>query len=328
MKTRSGLAAIAAALLLAATGARAAETLSLGTWGASKHPQVKEFTQRFMDEVKKESHGAIQFKYFPDGEIVKQNFVPNAISSGTVDIALATFDSWAGRIPDVSATTMPFWPLSMKDTREKLVPGNPIFEWFDHALQKTGAKVLCIFDIGPPVVSTNFPLHVPADIKGKKIRATSKGHAQLLQALGAAPVVLSVGDVYQALQRGTVDGAAGGLQGMVGLKHYEVAKNLMVTNGVMGTYIHGYVMNLKRFNALPKEQQAIILKAAENARNHAEDFMIDSYGKYLQVAQEKGMKLFELKRGSPEWDQWQAAEAAFSEKEKKKLSPEFLKLIE
>ncbi len=318
----------AAALWFAALAAPAAETLSLGTWGTSSHPQVKEFTKRFMQEVEQESHGAIKFKYFPDGEIVKQNFVPNAVPSGTVDISLATLDSWAGRVPEVSVTTLPFWPLSMKDTREKMVPGNPLFDWFDRALQKTGVKVLCIFDIGPPVVSTRFALHVPGDLRGKKIRATSKGHAELLQALGAAPVVLSVGDVYQALQRGTVDGAVGGLQGMVGLKHYEVAKFLMASNGVLGTYIHGYVMNLKRFEALPGPQQAIIMKAAANARNAAQDAMIDGYGKYLKVAQDKGMTLFDLTKGTPEWDEWQAAEAGFTEKEKQKLAPELLKLLQ
>lgn len=326
--TKSWLVVAAAALALGAPYAGAAETLSLGTWGASSHPQVKEFTGRFMDEVQKETKGAIKFKYFPDGQLVKQNFVPNAVPSGTVDIALATLDSWAGRIPDVSVTTTPLWPYSMKDTREKLVPGTPIYGWFDAALQKTGVKVLCIFDIGPPVVSSRFELRSPDALQGKKIRATSKGHAALLQALGAAPVVLSVGDVYQALQRGTVDGAVGGLQGMVGLKHYEVAKYVMASNGALGTYVHSYVMNLKRFQGLSKDEQAIVLKAAQNARNAAQDIMIDGYAKYLKVAQEHGMKLFSLEKGTPEWDKWQAAEAAFNASEKKKVSPSLLKLLE
>lgn len=317
----------AAALLLATPVTKAAETLSLATWGTSSHPQVKEFTKPFMEAVEKNSKGAIKFKYFPDGQMVKQNFVPNAVPSGTVDISLATLDSWAGRIPEVSVTTMPLWTLSMQDTRERLVPGNPLFEWFDREFQKTGVKILCIFDIGPPVVSTNFEFKVPDDIKGKKIRTTSKGHAELMQSLGASPVVLSVGEVYQALQRGTVDGAVGGLQGMVGLKHYEVAKYVMASNGVLGTYIHGYVMNLKRFNALSKDQQDIIMKAAEDARNTAQDVMINGYQKYLKVAQEKGMKLFALQKNSPEWNKWQAAEASFNAAQKKSLSPGLIKLL-
>ena len=216
----------------------------------------------------------------------------------------------------------------MQETRDTLVPGNALFDYFDRALQKTGVKILCIFDIGAPVVSTNFELKVPDDLKGKKIRATSKGHAELLQSLQASPVVLSVGEVYQALQRGTVDGAVGGLQGMVGLKHYEVAKYLMASNGVLGTYIHGYVMNLKRFNGLPKPQQEILLKAAGAARNAAQDTMIEGYKQYLEVAQKSGMTLFSLTKGTPQWNQWQAAAASFDAAQKKTLSPELLKLIE
>jgi TRAP-type C4-dicarboxylate transport system substrate-binding protein len=318
---------IAAALLLAVPTAWAAETLSLATWGTSSHPQVKEFTKPFMEAVEKNSNGALNFKYFPDDQMVKQNFVPNAVPAGTVDISLATLDSWAGRIPEVSVTVTPLWPLTMQETRDTLVPGSPLFEWFDREFQKAGVKILCIFDIGPPMVSTNFELKVPGDIKGKKIRATSKGHAELLKALDASPVVLSVGEVYQALQRGTVDGAVGGLQGMVGLKHFEVAKFAMASNGVLGTYIHAYVMNLKRFNSLPKDQQAIIMKAAADARNLAQDAMINSYQQYLGVAQEKGMKVFALKKDSPEWTSWQSAAASFNAAQKKSLSPELLKLI-
>lgn len=317
----------AAVMLLCAPTIHAAETLSLATWGASSHPQVKEFTKPFMEAVEKNSKGAINFKYFPDDQMVKQNFVPNAVPAGTVDISLATLDSWAGRIPEVSVTVTPLWPLTMQETRATMVPGSPLFDWFDREFQKAGVKILCIFDIGPPMVSTSFELKVPADIKGKKIRATSKGHAELLQALDASPVVLSVGEVYQALQRGTVDGAVGGLQGMVGLKHYEVAKFAMASNGVLGTYIHAYVMNLKRFNALPKDQQAVLMKAAADARNLAQDVMINGYQQYLGVAQEKGMKLFALQKGTPEWTSWQSAAASFNAAQKKSLSPELLKLI-
>jgi TRAP-type C4-dicarboxylate transport system substrate-binding protein len=315
------------ALLLTTTGARAAETLSLGTWGTSSHPQVAEFTKPFMEAVQKQSNGAIKFKYFPDDQMVKQAFVPNAVPAGTVDISLATLDSWAGRIPEVSVTVTPLWTLSMQDTRDKLVPGNPVFEWFDKEFQKAGVKILTIFDIGPPVVSTDFPLAVPADIKGKKIRATSKGHAELLQKLNASPVVLSVGEVYQALQRGTVNGAVGGLQGMIGLKHYEVAKHLLVSNGVLGTYVHGYVMNLRRFNSLSKEHQDIIMKAAADARNKAQDVMIEGYENYLKVAEEKGMTVVRLKRGSPEWNDWLAAAESFTANQKKVFSPALLSAL-
>jgi TRAP-type C4-dicarboxylate transport system substrate-binding protein len=69
---------------------------------------VKLFTQPFMEVVEKRTNGKIKFKYFRDDQMVKQNFMPNAVPTGTVDIALTTLDSWAGRIADVSVTAMPF----------------------------------------------------------------------------------------------------------------------------------------------------------------------------------------------------------------------------
>ena len=49
--------------------------------------------------------------------------------------AVATLDSWAGRLPEVSVTVKPpwplspLWPLSMPQTRDKLVPGSPLFDY-------------------------------------------------------------------------------------------------------------------------------------------------------------------------------------------------------
>lgn len=96
-----------AALALAATGVQAAEkpiTLTLATWGAPSHPHEKEFVNRFIEAAVRESGGRLAFKYFPNGSMMKQHAVVNAIPGGLVDIALTIIDSWAGLEHDVSVT--------------------------------------------------------------------------------------------------------------------------------------------------------------------------------------------------------------------------------
>ena len=322
---------VAAALAaLACSDANAADekfTLSLATWGASSHPQVTQFAKKFMDTVEAKSNGRIKFKYFPDGVMVKEAFVPNAIPDGTVDIALTTIDNWAGRNKEVSITTTPLWTLSMTDTLHEIVPGKPIFGYFNRGLEKENTVILCLFDIGPAVISTNFPLHSPGDLKGKVMRSVSKGTAEILQGLGASPIVLSVGDVYSALQRGTVDGAMGGLQGAYGLKHYEVSKYMFATNGLMGTFIHGYVMNRKRFDALPPDLQKLIATTATDVRNETQEYLIKSYDDYLRKVEAQGVKVFEPKPGGAEWKQWEAALASFKEQSMKRYDPALVTLI-
>jgi TRAP-type C4-dicarboxylate transport system substrate-binding protein len=286
-------------------------TLTLATWGTQSHPHEKEFVTRFIEAAQRESAGRLAFKYFPNGSMVKQDAVVTAVPNGLVDIALMIVDSWAGVEHDVSITTTPLWTLSMENARTQMLPGQPIYNYFAQLMRKHNIQLLCLFDIGPPVIASRFPLKLPEDLKGKVIRALSKGTAEDLQALGASPIVMGVGQVYAALQRHTVDGAMNGIQGSIGLRYYEVASHEMATGGALGTIISGYVMNLKRFESLPPELQTAIQKAASETRSHTQDYIIRTYPDYLKEAASHGMEVFELKKSSPEWDAWQSALSPF-----------------
>lgn len=302
-------------------------TLSLATWGTSTHPQVKIFAHDFMKQVEKDSNGRIKFKFFPDSQMVKEAFVSTAVPGDTVDISLTTTEGWAGRIPDMSVTASPLWNLTMDETRDQLVPGKPLFDYFNKKFEAQGAVALAIFDIGPMIFSTTFPMQTPSQLAGKRIRAVSKGTAETLQALGASPVTMSVGDVYSALKLGTIDGAIGGLQGAYGLKHYEVARNVLATNGVIGTFIHGYVMNKRKFDSLPKDLQDILTTDALKVRNETQDALIKSYPEYLQKMEQGGAKVTRLKKGGPLWNQWTAKLAGLKKKDEQRYSPELVKLL-
>jgi TRAP-type C4-dicarboxylate transport system substrate-binding protein len=309
--------------------ARAADTytLTLATWGAPSHPHESLFAKQFIDLVEKNSNGKIKFKYFSRGTMVKQSTVPEALIRGSVDIALTIIDSWSGRHKDVSVTTTPLWTLSMEQDAQALLPGRPLYEHFNKLLEGDGVELLCLFDIGPTVIVSKAPMHAPGDIRGKVVRSLSKGSAQVLQALGASPIVLNVGDVYAALQRGTIDGAMNGIQGAVGLKYSEVVDHVLVPNGVMGTLISGYAMNRKKLMSLPPDLQAVVTNAALEVRNAAQKKMVSGYFDYLKELEKAGMKSFVLRRDTKEWDAWSQALADFRTSAAKEYSPEVLRLI-
>ena len=319
---------LGALLGLAMSTPAAAQRLSLSTWGSPQHPQVTEFVPLFVEKAEEKSGGEFTFRTFSGGEMVKQQFVPTAVPQGTVDISLTTLDNWSGRVPEVSILTSPLWTKSMEWTRDNLKPGQPIFDYFDAKLREEGAVILTMFDIGPPVLSVNFPVNQPSDLQGKKIRVYSKGAGEVMQALGAAPTTIGVGEVYSALQRGTVDGAMGGLQGAVGLKHYEVTDRLFVPNGALGTLIHAYVMNKDRFESLSPEQQQALMEAAAEARDHAQQYMIDKYDEFVSVVQDAGNEVTRLEPGSEAWDQWQAALESFNDKVRQAYPDDLVSMIE
>lgn len=96
--------------------------------------------------------------------------------------------------------------------------------------------------------------------KGMTIRGTQVYHG-LIRALGGAPVVLPIGEVYTALDRGVVQGAASPLVGSVALNWNAKAKYLVRPR--FGSTVYYLFMNQTAFNNLTDEQKKIILKLGE-----------------------------------------------------------------
>jgi TRAP-type C4-dicarboxylate transport system substrate-binding protein len=102
------------------------------------------------------------------------------------------------------------------------------------------------------------PLSADNDLKGRKIRGTQSYHG-VIRLLGASPVVLPGGQIYTALEKGVVDGAAWPAAGMLSMKHFEVAKYRI--RPTFGTSNLGVWVNLSKWNGLSKDEQKVLLDA-------------------------------------------------------------------
>ncbi|UCF92515.1 MAG: TRAP transporter substrate-binding protein DctP [Desulfobacterales bacterium] len=102
-----------------------------------------------------------------------------------------------------------------------------------------------------------------ADLKGLKFRTHSYDLLQLMLKAGGAPVQMSYGEVYLALQRGAIDGAVSSLSGIAGQKWYEVAKH--VDWWPMGTVTYFFVMNKKTWDKLPEDVQRVLRDVVSKA---------------------------------------------------------------
>ena len=102
------------------------------------------------------------------------------------------------------------------------------------------------------------PLSADNDFKGRKIRGTQSYHG-VIRLLGGSPVVLPGGQIYSALEKGVVDGAAWPAAGMLSMKHFEVAKYRM--RPTFGTSNLGFWVNLDKWKGLSRADQQVLLDA-------------------------------------------------------------------
>jgi len=101
---------------------------------------------------------------------------------------------------------------------------------------------------------------VDGAFKGSKIRGTLSYHG-VIRLLGGSPVVLPGGQIYTALEKGVIDGAAWPAAGMLTMKHYEVAK--FKVRPTFGTTNTGFWINLAKWKSLTKAEQDVLITAAK-----------------------------------------------------------------
>ena len=202
-------------------------------------------------EVEKRTNGRVQFDFFWSQSLVKARETLKAVGSGLAD---------AGSIFGVlSPAEFPLWNLANAP-----FGGGDIWvgmrTW--HELRQVrpelraeaarqNVRILLNFSSGPVDIVSKRPILSASDLQGKKIRAVG-GWAGLLKNLGAVPVNLGFGEIYQALDRGTIDGAINYIPFVKSYKHYEVAGHLSEVQ--MGQLLgYGAGINLDLWRSMPDD---------------------------------------------------------------------------
>jgi TRAP-type C4-dicarboxylate transport system substrate-binding protein len=320
-----------AGLAIAATGlrpARAAEfTLRLSSWGSPTAPQVSVFVPAFKQAVEEGSKGRIAVQAFPAGALVKEQDVPSAIQSRVVDISLATIGGFASIAPPAALINSVMFRPTAETFLATAGSGSKLATALDESLAKRHVHLLSVLDNGPPMLVSRAAVHQPADLQGKPFRTYDKASSQIIHTLGGAPSTMPVSDVYAALQRGTVQGAIGGIQGAIGLKEYEVAKYMLNGNGVWGVGVTIYVMNGAAMASLPADLQKLVMEAGRQAELKTNQVIFKFIDDSIKAMRSHGMEVTELEPGTAEYHAFADALAPLAKEQAKGIPPELLALV-
>ena len=161
------------------------------------------------------------------------------------------------------------------------------------------------------------PLSPQDDWKGRKMRGVVSYHG-VIRALGGEPVVLPIGEIYSALERGVVDGACMPAAGMLANKHYEVAKFRM--EPTFGSTNVIFAMNLAKWQRLTPEQQKLLLEAGAKTEKDAQTIGDEIVAHERAELAKAGVKVEKLppekaKMVQRAWDksQWELAQKCCGE---------------
>jgi TRAP-type mannitol/chloroaromatic compound transport system substrate-binding protein len=210
------------------------------------------------EKVKRVSGGNIEMKIFEPGALVPALEAIQSVSKGSVDAAWSTAGYLAGTDMAFNFfTAVPFGPDAPEYLAWMYEGGG--LELADEMFAEHNVKfVPCL--VLSPEASGWFRKEITSldELKGMKIRFFGLG-ARVLDKLGSATQLLAGGDIFQALQLGTIDATE--FSNPVideGFGFFQVAKYYYFPGWHQPSSISGLFINLENWKGLSDQHQAMI----------------------------------------------------------------------
>lgn len=225
----------------------------------------------------------------------------SALQSGSVAGMVLPAGFISSTVPELALFDLPF-----------LLPGAPAqitaFAAQSKAAEKMkevaatkGIHVIGFNGIGPQSFLTKFPVAALSDIQGKKFRVIpSPPRVGAYQDWGAVPRPMEFGEVYTALQQGTLDGMENPPDVIYKSKLHEVAKYYTITEHF--AFASVVIVSKRWLDGLPKEQRDAVLKAgtetikfADIAYTESQQTSMDALKKAITVTTFPAAELQKMK---------------------------------
>ncbi len=176
------------------------------------------------------------------------------MSQGVIEFGTATLSYFATDNPINEAVDLAGLAPDAKTAREIVDTFEPVYA--KHYGQGSNIKLLGISTYPAQVLFCNAEIKGLADIKGKKVRISSRTQADFVEALGGASVTMAFGEVVPALQNKVVDCAITGTLSGYSAKWYEVSTHLVALPVNWNPQIHA--VNQKAWDKLDPKVRTLI----------------------------------------------------------------------
>ena len=214
-----------------------------------------------------------QIQPFAAGEIVPGLQVLDAVQNGTVEIGHTASYYYFGKDPTFTfGSSVPFGPnMRINQAWYMLGGGRDVLNEF---YKKYNCVSLLAGNTGCQMGGWfRKELATVDDLKGLKFRIGGFA-GRVMQKLGAVPQQIAGGDIYPALEKGTIDAAEWvGPYDDEKLGFYKVAPHYYYPGWWEGGPMLLSFVNLDKWNALPKYYQSVL----EQAGHYANNWMMAKY---------------------------------------------------
>lgn len=232
------------------------------------------------DHLLDSSAGRLRMKIYPGAQLGAEKDTLELTVFGGLDIARVSIAPLNAFVPESRVPSLPFMFRSTEHMRASVdgKPGQMILD----AMSNHDLVGLAFYDSGArSFYNSKRSINDPTDLTGMKIRIQNSDlYVSMIQALGGNPTPIPLGEVYQALLQGVIDGAENNWPSYESMRHFEAAQYYSLTRHVMSPEV--VCLSLKTWNKLSEDDQERVVKAAQ----HSVPIMRKSWDQRVQRSQE------------------------------------------
>ena len=217
------------------------------------------------DTINKEAKGKFKVDVFGNGVLNQKNWrvMFEQTQAGSNGIAIESVTALASIVPELGGINLPFLFQDF-DHLDRFLQANPavLQKW----LKKFEEKNLVVMAIAPrpfrQLINKTKLVKTPEDISGMKFRVPQNPmFVKVFESMGAKPVPMSSGEIYSAIQLGTVVGEDNSTPVVYDFKTHEVAKFMTIWNYMADASL--VVINKSIWDKLTPDEQALFRKAGQ-----------------------------------------------------------------
>lgn len=269
-------------------------------WKSSGHGPASDPSQIYHDKVcaaiTEASGGRLEVQAFVGGSIVPAYKEVDAINENVLQMGytcpMYNLDKWSA--------------AGLISSRPGALPGEVLRSWFDFGggadlmnKMMEGYNVMTFPGALSPLPEEVFfhskkRLDSMADIKGLKARCMGDG-GEIFKRLGAATVIIPGGEVYEAMQRGTVDAFEYSTLASDWNMHFnEVAEYVYLSPVRAPSDPQVFFVNKDAWNKLPADLKAIVQNVIASYTQQQHEYLIAESIKAAESFKKAGCKVVKV----------------------------------
>jgi TRAP-type C4-dicarboxylate transport system substrate-binding protein len=241
-----------------------------------------------LEELKRRSDGRITYTTFFGGALGKGPEHFDIVARGLSDMGYFTATWLPGRFPLSDVLSMATW-VEGKDFAVEI--GHAVYERILYR-EFPDVKVLHLNGCIQAFLWTREPVRTLEEAKGLKIRTPGGLQTHYIEAIGAEPIFMPLGEVYLAMEMGVIDGIVTCPPLFLAFKLYEVAKYATLTT--FGCVTEGLIMNKDSWERTPADLRAIIEEIGSNPFAITGGLTSRAYEDVMKELADKGVEFYTL----------------------------------